>query len=261
MPRLLINGEWYEQLASEGQYEADFERLLQSYAEHLFAGFITVPFKRTVQSDHGSAKPDLALVDQQYRGWWIVEVEMAHHSLEGHVLPQVDVLTKARYGSDEAEYLIASSRQLDATAVRAMVKGEQPRVMVIVNRNVQGWAERLYRMGAILTVAELYRSDKNHYVILANGEAPGILATDVVTTCRQDPLMSWLVKISSPAGLIPSGDGVVSIEFEGGFTEWTLIEVQDQVWLSPSGRSPLQIGVTYQIVKRENSRLVFEKLD
>ena len=261
MPRLLINNEWYEQLASEGQYESDYERFLLSSADRLFPGFITVPFKTTVQSEHGSARPDLALIDRQYRGWWVVEVEMAHHSLEGHVVPQVDVFTKASYGPSEAEYLITRSTDLEASSVRAMVKGEQPRVMVVVNRYVPGWAERLNRIGAIVTVAELYRSERNQYVVLANGDAPGVMAADVVTTCRQDPLMSWLVKVSSPAGLVASGDGVVKIEFEGGVTEWNLLESQDQVWLSPVGPSPLHIGVTYQIVRRESSRLAFEKLD
>jgi hypothetical protein len=39
-------------------------------------------------SEYGSKKPDLALIDRDYRAWWVVEVELAHHSLHHHVLPE-----------------------------------------------------------------------------------------------------------------------------------------------------------------------------
>jgi hypothetical protein len=104
MARLLVGSEWYDAVASEDFYEVQFEGLVLQNAASLYPSYFAVPFKTTVTSEHGSKKPDLALIDRDYRAWWVVEVELAHHSLHHHALPQVQVLATAEYGAPEAEY-------------------------------------------------------------------------------------------------------------------------------------------------------------
>ena len=93
MARFLLGDEWFDQLSSTALYESEYERLLLSNARALFPDYHVVEFKPIIQSEYGTAKPDLALVDRDLRLWWVVEVELAHHSLKGHVLPQVEILT------------------------------------------------------------------------------------------------------------------------------------------------------------------------
>ena len=73
--------------------------------------------------EYGTAKPDLRLVDRELGLWWVVEVELAHHSLKGHVLPQVEILTSGHYGASEAELLTQSIPELDSEAASDLVKG------------------------------------------------------------------------------------------------------------------------------------------
>jgi hypothetical protein len=89
MSRILVNGQWYDALAETALYESDFERLVQTHAQRVFPAFCVAPFKCLVETEDGeTAKADLALVSRDYRDWWIVEVELAHHP-DSHVLEQV----------------------------------------------------------------------------------------------------------------------------------------------------------------------------
>ena len=150
MARILHNDEWFEEIASRGHYEIEYEKVLQQEAERLFTNYHLVPFKATVYSeeDADAREADFGLFHKSYRSWWVVEVELGHHSFSGHVLPQVRTLARARYGQAEADHLCSRNPVLDKNKVIEMFKGGTPRVLVIVNAPVDGWAEQLRAYGA-----------------------------------------------------------------------------------------------------------------
>src|SRR3712207_8600447 len=63
----------------------------------------------------------------------------------------------------EAAYLCAQSSALNGRAVLDMMKGTQPRVLVIVNVQCPHWIEALDRLDAHLTVFEIFRSERNRH--------------------------------------------------------------------------------------------------
>ena len=85
-----------------------------------------------------------------------IEVELAHHSLERHVLPQVATLAQASYGDAEADWLADEMPRLDETALKRMMLGAQPSVLVVANAMVAEWVAPL-RPWAELMVVELFR--------------------------------------------------------------------------------------------------------
>src|SRR5262245_60661270 len=132
MARILAGDVWYEELAESALYEADYERLVIRHAPSVFPGWIAVPFKcKVVGGDNEPAKPDLALISHNYGDWWVVEVELSHHSLTGHVVPQVRRLSTAEYGEEVARALCKASRGLRLKKVGNMLKGRPPRVLVV----------------------------------------------------------------------------------------------------------------------------------
>lgn len=133
MAKILFQDRWFDELASAGGYEASFEAVLLGHASELWPQFTAVPFKTTVYSEEGAAKADFALIEKEYREWWIGKVEMAHHSLDSHVLPQVRILANASYGPHEAAKLAESSPRLELDRLLEMIKGRQPKVFVVVN--------------------------------------------------------------------------------------------------------------------------------
>lgn len=257
--RLLVDEEWFDAVSSEGQYESDFESLLRGRSRFLFPEYYVASFEIPVESEEGRKLPDLALIDRHYRHWWVVEVEMAHHSLYRHVLPQVAVFARGRYGDVHCDYMLAKcDEELDRAALSDMVKGAQPRVLVIVNRSMPNWIEPIRQYDALLTVVEVFRSGRNHHILRINGDYPEGSVDRIVSVCRLDNCLPRLLEIDSPAALGIANGEQVSIEFNGGLTDWTRFDASDKVWLNPLERNPLSLKQEYHILKDSDGRLSFK---
>src|SRR5262245_12721093 len=102
MPRILIKGSWYDPVAGSSLYEADYENAIIAHSAGLFPGFFCCKFKALIDSEYGRARPDLALVDEEYRSWYVVEVELDEHPLESHVEEQVRKFAYGVYTKEHA---------------------------------------------------------------------------------------------------------------------------------------------------------------
>ena len=254
--RLLLSEEWFDAVSSEGQYESDFESVILSRSKALFPQFHVVSFRAPVESEEGRKIPDLALVDFTYRFWWVVEVEMAHHSLYGHVIPQVEVFARGRYSEEHANHLASRCDDLDRAALQDMIMGAQPRVLVVVNRDVPAWIEPIHRLDAIVTVVELFRSGRNQHILRVNGDYPEGEDAHIASLCRLDNTLPNLLQVDSPAALGVATGEQIAIEFNGGLTNWSRLDISDRVWLVPLGRNPLVANQEYLIVRDADSRLI-----
>lgn len=261
MRRLLIGTTWYDALDSAALVEAEYERVMAAYAHLLYPNFYYVPFKLRVESSHGSKKADYALIDKAYRRWWVVEVELAHHSLEGHVLPQVEVLRDGSYGRAHAEHLAAQSEELDLAALEDMMLGGQPSVLVIVNADSEEWRRYLALYNVEMAVIEIFRSSNNEYALETRGAQP-VVREDLLTTCHRDPLLRQLFLVEAPAALGIAADERMTVEFDGATTDWQRIDAADKVWLKPVGQSPLPAATTtLELVMSDGSLLSFRVVD
>lgn len=239
-------------------YEGDFESLLLAHASELYPQFWMVPFKKTVTSDYGNAQADLALIDHLYRAWWVVEVELSTHSLSGHVEPQVSCLATAEYGPDEASYLARKNAALDPRRLTAMMLGEQPRVLVLVNDAKPDWVTSLRRWDVLVGVVEVFRSQQNREILRVNGEHPHVLG-DVLSLCHVDPLMPRCLVVESPGALGLDAGESATLFFEGDGSEWRRIDVANKVWLMAARRYPLPPELQrFKLLRRGDGRLALE---
>ncbi|MDE2734211.1 MAG: hypothetical protein OXI72_07465 [Gemmatimonadota bacterium] len=257
MARLLFNNEWFEEIASRGHYESEFEGVLQQEAHHLFTSYHFVPFKTTVYSevDADSRQPDFALIHRSYRSWWVVEVELVHHSLHGHVLPQVRTLARAKYGLTEASYLCDHHPDLDRDKVIEMFRGSPPRVLVVVNGPVDGWAEHLNRWGVKVAICQIFRSRLNKYVLRLNGEYPSE-NDEVITTCECSSVIHRYLVIHSPTQLPIQRDERVLLYYQGQAAEWRRTDISNQVFLHALRDHDLEQGKQYEIIRQSDERFV-----
>ena len=256
--RLLFNQEWFDAVSSEGQFEADFEALIRSRASSLFPEFQTVPFKTPVESEDGRKIPDLALIDRYYRHWWVVEVEMAHHSLYGHVIPQVEVFARGKYGQEHVKYMVSRCNSLNFASLSDMIKGAQPRVLVIVNRSVPNWLDPIHRLESLVTIVEIFRSGRNQHILRINGDYPSSSNSNILSLCRLDTTIPRLLRVDSPAALGIGNNQSIQIRFYGGLTSWSRVDTSDGVWLYPLGRNPLSTDKDYLIVKDSDGHTSFK---
>jgi hypothetical protein len=259
MAKILFNDCWFEELAPNAVYEASFEAVLMTQAEKLWPEYFAVPFKSTVYSSDGAARADFALVERNYKEWWVGEVEMGRHSLDGHVLPQVRTLASASYGTSEAEKLCQADSRLSSERMQDLMKGKQPKILVVVNTPRPDWVAPLNRYDAWLAIVEAFRSERNEFVYRVNGKHPSG-APEVVTVCRYDAVLPrWLV-VESPASLGGKHGDRFQVLHEERITEWIRVDIADKVYLRADSVSPLPTGQDFEILKRPDSSLSFRQL-
>ena len=247
MARILHNDDWYDELGSGSLYETEFERIFQQYVPRVYPGFIAVPFKKTVYSDDASARADLALIRSDYLGWWVVEVERAEHSLSNHVLPQIRTLANAYYGYDEAAYMAEKSKQLDRDRLYDMIRGDQPRMLVVVDMPCDDWKPALKENSAELAVFQIFRSERDRYLVRINGYYPTI-EQPARSLCHFEQLLPNLLKVQKPAILPSNPSSQISVYYQGKLTFWRRIDTADQVWLIPLARLDLDATIHYELI-------------
>jgi hypothetical protein len=257
MARILYKGDWFEEIGSHGHYEAEFENILQSESSRIFESYYFVPFKIPVFSDvdADTRQADFALVHKSYRNWWVVEVELAHHSLHNHVLPQVQTLAHATYGTNEAVYLCEQYHSLDREKVFEMFKGDQPRVLVIVNSPVSGWLETLAALKAQVMICQIYRDQMNRNLLRVNGDYP-YEDEEVITRCECHRQLHRMVSIHSPANLPVQRNETMLLYHRGTATEWERIDTARAVFLHALRDHDLTPGISYEIVRTSDGSLV-----
>jgi hypothetical protein len=260
MARILFNGEWFEEVSTTALYETEFEQLVMNHSNILYPDYIAVPFRQTVSDEFGSARADFALIHSQYRDWWVVEVEMGHHSFTGHVLPQVTILANAQYGVEQAQALCTQNPQLEVSRISDMLKGQQPRVLVVVNIPRPDWKEPLARQDALLAVFEIFRSVRNQYIFRVNGEHPP-RKVDAISKCHFDKILPRLLVVESPGVLGVATGSRVTINYQNGTTEWSRLDVKDSVWLTPINNNPLNVNKVYQLQRLSDSTFLITEQD
>lgn len=259
MAKVLYANRWYEELAPNGVYESVYEAMIKANATYLWPRFYPVHFKANVYAQTEGVKADFVLVERDYSEWWVVEVEKENHSLENHILPQTRKLRDAAYGDAEAEQLCEKCSDLDITKVKAMLKDQQPGILVVVNKPKPDWIKPLSTVGAMLAIFEMFKADNNEHLFRVNGEHP-VGSAEVISICRFDELMNrWLI-VENPIALRVPNQSKIVIEFEGHSTEWTRYDVSGKVWLyTESGPNPLSDRFHYELTRRGDGQLAFRR--
>ena len=152
------------------------------------------------------------------------------------------------------EYLGRNDPSLDAARLRDMVKGEQPRVIVLANEMVPEWQRELNRIEVDAYTFEIFTSDKEHYVFETDLVIKSLSPT-TLTLCRRDKfIQSWL-QVNSPAALPVAANRKIEIIVDGAITAWTRVDARQGVYLKPEGRCPLSSEIGYELLRGQSGDL------
>jgi hypothetical protein len=258
MAKLLLGDKWFEKLSPKAMYEAEFERIVVQNGDKLFPEYHVVSFKRTAENISTSAKADLALIEKEYREWWLGEIELSNHSFEGHVLPQVRTIAGAKFDRSHVDALCAECSVLDRVRVSEMLKGSPPRVLVVVNDVMQAWIKPLKEHDARVMFIEVFRSEMNEHAFRMNGESlvPNL---DVVSECSLDPFVPRFLRIFSPSRLEIQPNQRVQIYLDDAVSEWIRLDIADAVYLSPLKQNPLSGRGRFVLKRRPDGCLVLHR--
>lgn len=119
-----------------------FETTVLKVLSRLYADCYVFPFKSLARDWRGGWRPDIALVDRRHAYWFVIEVEISTHSLEGHVLPQVLGLRDGEFGDDAVSGL-TRHLDIDAERARTLLRYVPRYTAVVANRDDNAWQTRL----------------------------------------------------------------------------------------------------------------------
>ena len=256
MARLWHREEWYVPISLNSIPERDFEELLKQNSAAIIPDAWVLSFRRTVYSAEGSARADLAVVDKQYREWFVVEVEMNRHSLHGHVLPQVRVLRDGVYGQDDAEYLVERNPHLDPQRTRDLLRGS-PRVFVMADRDDETWRRTLEGADIGFLVMQVYKSKHNDFIFSIDGGVPR-RQENVITLCSYNAMLPRQLLVESPGALgIANGDKL-TIMWEERATDWVRMDTRESSYLRTRGPVSLRAGLRYALIRSSDGTLYWK---
>ena len=257
MPRLRYNDQWFHQLSLTALPEAHFEDLLIQNSEMIRQDAWITRFKRKIFAQGAAARADLAIVDREYKEWFVVEVEMRRHPLYEHVLPQVRTLRDGYYGPDEAAYLIQSLPILDVNRTNDLVRGVSPKVVVIADRADAWWADVLSGADIQFMTMEIFKSETNRYIFSLDGGLPK-RATDLVTYCTFNSMLPRQLQVETPAALsVSHGESLVVI-CDGQAIEWSRIDTKDSCYLRTRGPIRLRAGARYALLEGDDGETILK---
>ncbi|MHB8078918.1 MAG: hypothetical protein ACYDIE_06660 [Candidatus Krumholzibacteriia bacterium] len=207
--------------------EIDFEAevvkaltcLLPDYWCGVFAGMFILEGERR--------SADLALIQKSLSHWFVVEVELAGHSLEHHVLPQVRCF---RYGEPDQSCAASLMRAFDAISAeqaQALIRFVPRHVAVVGNLPSLEWDAALRALDSQYLTVSIYRNRDGRSAhelegrLVARTESLGFARYSAIDNC---------LRMNRGCGL-PVGQVQICDQF-GNPAQWTIREEAGVFWIS-----------------------------
>jgi hypothetical protein len=207
---------------------------------------------------HGARRyrPDLALIARDFSHWFIVEVELASHSLEGHVLPQVKAF---QYGEPEPDCISAVSSTFGMSAAQAetLVRFVPRGAAVVANRRDGKWEATLRAHGVQLVTVASFVGQGTTRAVEVEGHLEVVAESLGFGTYRAvDRSICFGRTIRLP-------DGEVRVEDpDGSAAVWTVRRSGEFTWVTKTTGVPSIPHESYvQIVRTVGGRLSLRRPD
>lgn len=231
--------------------EIDFEAEVVKALACLFSDYWCGVFAGTFVLEGERRSADLALVHKSLSHWFVVEVELAGHSLDRHVLPQVRCF---RYGEPEqtcVSSLLTAFNFLNRQQAESLLTYVPRYVAVVGNMPAPEWTMALRALDVQYLTVSVYR-DRNgrsaHEVegrLVARTESLGFARFSAIDNC---------LRINKGCGLAIGA--VQIIDQFGNPATWTVRESSGSLWISKDRGPPLLEHEGYvQIIRAFDGRI------
>lgn len=230
--------------------ETEFEGIALRAFGCLYPQYRCVVFGGRFLYEEGYRKPDLAMIAHDNSHWFIVEVELLSHSLDRHVLPQVQAF---RYGEPQKECASILSRELgvDIGVARTLVDRVPRAVVVVANGYNVEWERSLSAHQAQFLTVSRFVSPSGSEAFEING---ALLATKESlgfgVYSAPDTMIRFTASVNLP-------DGPIQMETKsGGVSLWRVIRDERYAWIAKeTGRPDIQNGAYVQLIRTMDGKI------
>jgi hypothetical protein len=243
--------------------EEHFQDVVANLMETALPDFFIIPADFLVEDNFGrSARPDIVLIEKKYRRWFVIEVERILHSLEGHVLPQVETLANGAYSDPHATWLCDTDHRLLRPEVKRLVTASHPLVVVVADDAAvfnHGWKVLTERNLAQIATVEAFRCDETAESIAEwSGFEPSapVMGSSSATPA---PLINALIVTDPGAvGLLHASD--LTMEFQDKSYSFRTVPAGGRIMLLPNTPVSLRDADAYEISLREGHTLCLKQV-
>ena len=147
--------------------EDEFEKQILRIASVLMPNYLIANWKPLIRDRHGhGARPDLAMISSDLESWYVIEVELARHSVSGHIAPQLETLGNGVYDSSILPSLRKAFPSHNSDRLTRMVRRE-PGLLCIVDQYTDRISRACRDAGFELVVLEPYSGIEGGWGVLA----------------------------------------------------------------------------------------------
>lgn len=231
--------------------ELEFQEEVKTALKCLLPEYYINDFSGLFEFEGEKKRPDLVLLHKKLKHWFIVEVELAGHSLNDHILPQIRCF---RYGDPVRDCAKSLSDAFSNIKIESCIKIIKylPRYTAVIDnfRNIE-WENSFKALDTSYLTLSIYSNEKKikcyelEGKLFAKRESLGFAQYSEIDKC---------MKISSKCGL---AEGIVQMydQFDN-LSEWNIIPVNEVLWISKkSGKTLFQHKSYIQILKDSEGRL------
>lgn len=232
--------------------ETEFEHEVVGALARTYSRYVCFLFGGTfVHPECGAKRPDLVLVAKDLSHWFVVEVEIASHSLEHHVLPQVRAFVYGEPQSDCASSL-ASKLQISYQRAETLVRLVPKSVAVITNRRDEQWLAAIRALNAQMLVMSRYSSASGVRAVGIEGELRVVQESlGFGTFSAVDRSVRFPPTTRLPEGVIEI------VDQRGTATEWKVSIGVGALWvMKVLGTPSIADGLLLQLVRTRDGRLL-----
>lgn len=256
----LLEKEFYHSALIGALNEDENEGIFVQQARRMFSDCYIIRFKKDVDYNGATCKPDLAIIKKDFSKWFVIEVELANHSIK-HIIKQVTIFKNAKYSKHVySDYILEQLSnvysQLDKVSTFELIKrlldNVNPEILVVLNSEYEKLTDLLDKENIKYMLFEVYIDTEDNEVYRIVNDYP----INEISSCFasfDSSTTSHILKIRTKTGSMFEAMSEVTIFYKNKPTVWkitrnngtTVLALQDFVnpVISYKG-SPIKIHKT-----------------
>ena len=254
--RMILTGEYRTEniftLLDPTQFsEIEFEAEVHTALKYLMPDYYCRVFSGSFVLENERRMSDLAMIHHDLSHWLVVEVEIAGHSLDGHVLPQVRCL---RFGEPSPTCLTSLCNafpEFSAQQAKSILDHVPRSTIVVTNVHDPVWNVALRGLDTeVLTVSVFEGSNARRAYELEGKVSVRRESLGFAQFSATNNSIKVAKSCRLPIGLLQIED-----QF-GNIGDWTVTEAHDALWLTKNkGNALLPHNEFVQLIRALDGRV------
>ena len=240
----------FQRWDADAASEAQFEYIVAKALACVYPQYNCIVFGGSFRRDGEVSRPDLALIAKDYSHWFIVEVELVTHSLNGHVLPQIRAFQFGEPLSDCVS-ILAKETGLSQSRMRTFLEVVPRSVAVVANKRSQDWDLALASLQVQMLTVSVYKSAAGIEAVEVEGQLDVLkehLGFGVFYAADRSLRFPSLVKLLDGEIMISDRDGMSGL--------WTVKRAGSFAWVTKNAGAPdIHDGSHVQLIRSYGGRI------